>query len=129
MGPSQYEWDSEHRLVRLTKPGGTSVEYRYDGFGKRVQATRSSDGRVTSWGYDREQVAAVWRDPDGPGGAGRELVQTFLTSPSGDPLQALVDGDTLYPVLDGLGSVTATLDGTGGLVGLPRVWLTPSPDL
>lgn len=58
----------------------------------------------------------MWRDADGPGGAGRELVQTFVSSPSGDPLQAVVDGDTLFPVLDGLGSVTGTLDGTGGLV-------------
>ncbi len=108
---TRFAWDADHRMVRLTKATGATVSYRDDAFGKRVQATRSSDGRVTSWGYDREHVAAVWRNT----GAGRELVQTFVTSPAGDPLQARVNGSTLFPVLDGLGSVVGTLDGAGAL--------------
>jgi RHS repeat-associated protein/uncharacterized repeat protein (TIGR01451 family) len=108
---TRFEWDADHRMVSVTKPTGVTVDYRYDASGKRVQTTRASDGRVTSWGYDREHVAAVWRDT----GAGHQLVETFVTSPSGDPLQARVDGATVFPVLDGLGSVTGTLDGSGAL--------------
>lgn len=108
---TRFEWDTDHRMVKLVKPDGVTIAYRYDAFGKRVQAIRSSDGRVTSWGYDRDRVAAVWRDT----GSGHTLVQTYVTSPSGDPLQARVNGQTSFPVLDGLGSVTGTLDGAGAL--------------
>ncbi|MEO5662756.1 MAG: RHS repeat-associated core domain-containing protein [Nocardioides sp.] len=108
---TRFAWDADHRMVKLTKPSGATVGYRYDASGKRVQATRSSDGQVTSWGYEREHVAAVWRNT----GAGHQLVQSFVTSPSGNPLQARVDGATVFPVLDGLGSVTGTLDGSGKL--------------
>jgi len=109
---TRFVWDSGHRLVELVKPSGATVRYRYDAAGMRVQATRSSDGRVTTWGYNGSTVAAVWRQ-----GAGepRVLVSTFVTAPSGDPLQSTADGETVYSVLDGLGSVTGTLDAAGGL--------------
>lgn len=76
----------------------------------RVPATWSSNGRVTAWGYNGSTVAAVWRQEVG---GSRVLVSTFVTTPSGDPLQSTADGETVCSVLDGLGSVTGTLDAAG----------------
>ncbi|WP_170970154.1 RHS repeat-associated core domain-containing protein [Nocardioides jishulii] len=109
---TRFVWDSEHRLVELVKPSGATVRYRYDAAGMRVQATRSSDGRVTTWGYNGSSVAAVWRQT---AGEPRVLVSTFVTAPSGDPLQSTSDGETVYSMLDGLGSVTGTLDASGAV--------------
>ena len=109
---TRFVWDSEHRLVELVKPSGVTVRYRYDAAGMRVQATRASDGRVTTWGYNGSSVAAVWHQE---AGEPRVLVSTFVTAPSGDPLQSTADGETVYSMLDGLGSVTGTLDAAGGV--------------
>lgn len=67
---------------------------------------------MTTWGYNGSTVAAVWRQE---AGEPRVLVSTFVTTPSGDPLQSTSDGETVYSMLDGLGSVTGTLDAAGGL--------------
>lgn len=108
-------------MTKLEKPNGVVLAYRYDGLGRRVQSVRtevSFPTRLTTWGYDGQQVAALWKNAADQTPA---LVETFVTSPSGDPLQATRtnpaqgEAGTVFPVLDGLGSVTAVLDGVGAV--------------
>jgi len=112
---TRYTWDPEHRMTAVSKPDGAHVDYRYDAFGHRVQAVRS-DGKVMTWGYDGGHVAAIWRNQ---AGELPQLSETFVTTPWDDPLEATrLDGpnaEVAYPVLDALGSVTATLDQSGTL--------------
>jgi RHS repeat-associated protein len=63
------------------------------------------------FGYADAQVAATWHiAPDGT----TTLERTYVTDPSGSPLlRTTASGDASYPVLDALGSVVGTLDGSG----------------
>ena len=53
-GLTQYTWDYENRLTRVTLPGGSQVNFKYDPFGRRIQKTSSSG--TTNYVYDGANV-------------------------------------------------------------------------
>ncbi|MFG1920167.1 RHS repeat-associated core domain-containing protein [Micromonospora sp. NPDC048898] len=64
----RYTWDSEDRLMVVTKPDGTRWRYRYDALGRRVAKQRLDAG-----GDVVEQIDFAW---DGP----RLIEQTHLSA-------------------------------------------------
>jgi RHS repeat-associated protein len=54
-GTTQYSWDFENRLKQVTLPNGSTVSYKYDGLGRRIQRTPSS-GVSTNFVYDGQDV-------------------------------------------------------------------------
>lgn len=47
-GTQGYKWDSANRLIEVDEAGGAVSRFAYDGLGRRVQITESSNGTVTS---------------------------------------------------------------------------------
>src|SRR5690606_38167824 len=64
---TEYEWDGRDKLRAVRKPDGTTLDYSYDVFGRRVSKTRSGgpldekrveflwDGEVLAWELDSER--------------------------------------------------------------------------
>ena len=107
-GTTQYTWDFENRLVQMVMPtttGTTTVMFKYDPFGRRIQ--KSGPGNTVNYLYDGanvlEQVNANGR------------VQARYTMNLGvdEPLSEKRGSNTYYYEADKLGSVTSMTDITG----------------
>jgi RHS repeat-associated protein len=98
-------YDAERRLVRWTAGGVTGTE-AYDGEGQRVAHQTTSGATTTTTRYISgvEEVNAA-----------SGTVTKYYPAPDGLP-QAVRVGSTLsYLARDGLGSVSAALDGSGNV--------------
>jgi RHS repeat-associated protein len=106
-----YEWDGRDKLRAVRKPDGTTLDYSYDVFGRRVSKTRSGgpldekrveflwDGEVLAWELDSEK---------GP--------RTFVHEPgSFEPILQQQGGETYLCVNDHLGMPKELIDGEGNL--------------
>ncbi|MFM9385192.1 type IV secretion protein Rhs, partial [Pseudomonas sp. UV AK001] len=51
-----YRYDSQHRLIGLTRPDGTSATYQYDAFGRRIRKT--VDGQTTEFFWQGDHLIA-----------------------------------------------------------------------
>lgn len=103
-----YTWDAEHHLRSSTLPDGTTVGYRYDPLGHPVEQTTGA--QTVRYGYDDAVISAAY---DGT----NTLTSTYLHAPTRDSLlEVRQAGQTYYPTVDGLGSVTGLTDGSGALV-------------
>jgi RHS repeat-associated protein len=107
-GVWQYEWDYENRLTKVTLPAGTSVSYKYDALGRRVQRTTST-GEREDFTYDGSDVLL---DKLGDGS-----VVEYLNGPGIDnKIRQKSSSGTHYFVQDHLGSTSALTDVSGNVV-------------
>lgn len=108
-GTTQYSWDFENRVKLVTLPSGSTVNYKYDALGRRIQRTPSS-GVSTNFIYDGPDVV---KDLNSDGSA-----VDYLNGPGIDNKLRLTDsrlGATgpLYFLQDQLGSTTALTTSLG----------------
>ncbi|MBI2787277.1 MAG: RHS repeat-associated core domain-containing protein [Elusimicrobia bacterium] len=47
-GQTQYVWDSSNQLIQVQRPDGVTVDYTYDGMGRAVQMTVTTDTMTTT---------------------------------------------------------------------------------
>lgn len=111
-GATQYAWDFENRLKQVTLPNGTTVGYKYDALGRRIQRTPSI-GASTNFVYDGQDVL---KDLNSDGST-----VDYLNGPGVDNKLRLTDSrlialGPLYFLQDQLGSTTALTNSLGAPV-------------
>jgi len=113
-GTTRYGYDFENRLVSVTNPDGTRVEFKYDVFGRRIEkktviasgseAISSGSAEVTRYFYDGEDILFEY---DGSGNVGNR----YTHGPGIDePLALTTDKGVYFYHADGLGSIVALTD-------------------
>jgi RHS repeat-associated protein len=111
-GITRYTWSDAGRLTSLTAPNGTTSTYRYDAFGRRLEA--NDNGSI------RRFVYSGWNLRNEFDGA-NALRATYVAGLFPDSVYEIVrDGVRYYPLFDGVGSVTTLTDATGAVVGRVR---------
>ena len=109
---TRYTWSDADRLTSITAPSGATSTYRYDAFGRRLEA---NDG-----GTVRRFVYSGWNLRNEFDGA-NALRATYVAGLFPDSVYEIVrDGTRYYPLFDGVGSVTTLTDATGTTVGRVR---------
>ncbi len=103
-----YHWDAQDQLIQIDRPDSTTVTYKYDGLGRRIE--KDVAGSVTRYVYDGEDILLEY---DG--------TNTFLARYShGDQvdqpliLQKAGVGHFYYHS-NHQGSITHLTDGSGGV--------------
>ena len=111
-GTTNYEWDYENRLVKVTAPDGTVAEFAYDPFGKRIakQVIENGTSTNTRYFYDNQNIFFEYDD----GGA---IGNRYTHGPGIDePLMVTTAKEKYYYHADGLGSIIALSDRAGKMV-------------
>jgi RHS repeat-associated protein len=111
-GTTQYAWDFESRLKQVTLPNGSTVTYKYDAIGRRIQRARTG-GISTNFIYDGQDVV---KDLNSDGST-----VNYLNGPGIDNKLRLTDSrlaatGPLYFLQDQLGSTTALTNSLGVVV-------------
>jgi RHS repeat-associated protein len=111
-----YGWNADHQLTTVHLPDGGVVSYAYDPLGRRISAVGPSG--TTRYVWDHWNVTATYN-------ATNTVTASMVTLPTavsgttpGQPVQVIEEthGTThIYPLHDGLGSVTALTDQTGAV--------------
>ena len=110
LGTWSLTYDEENRLTQVTVPSGTTVNYKYDGLGRRIQRTNTSsaDERYV---YDARDVLidlnADWT-----------VATTYLNAPGLDKhlRQTNTSTGVSYFLFDQVGSTAALADSSGNLL-------------
>jgi RHS repeat-associated protein/uncharacterized repeat protein (TIGR01451 family) len=104
-----YTWNALHQLTSAHLPDGSTVTYRYDALGRRVEQSGSAGTtRYVNLG------ANVVAEYDGSNALRASYVTTIgAGSLPGMPLAVSVGAANSYPLLDGVGSVVGTTDASG----------------
>jgi len=109
-GTTAYTWDYENRLIKVTRPDGTVIQFSYDPFGRRISKKVTQGAAVTTmtrYFYDDKNLILEY---DGAGSVGNKYVH----GPGIDePLAVMTSKGTYFYHLDGLGSVVALTDQRG----------------
>jgi RHS repeat-associated protein len=105
-----YTWNAAGRLTSITTTGGGTSTYRYDVFGRRLEAIDN--------GAIRRFVYSGWNLQDEFDGS-NALRAAYVsgTDPYAPAYEIVRDGARYYALLDGVGSVTTLTDATGAAVG------------
>jgi RHS repeat-associated protein len=108
-----YTYDFENRLIRVVKHEGhetTTVAFKYDPFGRRIEKTVSdreghrTEMKTTRYLYDNEDIVV---DFDGSG----HTLARYVQGPGIDePLMIQKGAEAYYYHADGLGSITELTD-------------------
>ena len=106
-GTWSYSWDYENRLKQVTRPDSTTISYKYDALGRRIQRSKGSDW--AKYVYDGEDVV---RDINSDG----SVVDYLNGLGVDDKLRQSSSSATLYFSQDHLGSTRALTDTTGNVV-------------
>jgi RHS repeat-associated protein len=107
-GPiTSYEYDAENKLVRVVS-NGTTVNYKYDGLGRRVEKEAISAGTaVTRYVYDKEDILL---ELDGS----NNIVARYTHGPGIDePLVMEKNTQFFYYHADGIGSISELTSQSG----------------
>ncbi len=111
-GVTRYRWNAAGQLTSIERPGGATSTYRYDALGRRLEA--NDDGTVRRFVYSGWNLRNEF---DGT----NALRATYVSGEElGDVFEIVRDGTRYFPLVDGLGSVTALTDSTGAVVGRTR---------
>ena len=105
-----YEYDAENKLVRVVTPG-TTVNYKYDGLGRRVEkeVTQAGVTKVSRFIYDQEDILL---ELDGS----NNITARYTHGPGIDEPLIIEKGDqSFFYHADGLGSITEITDATGAV--------------
>ena len=107
---TQLTWNPYDELIKVNKTGQPTEEYRYDAAGRRI--IKLVNGQATHYLYDGEDIHAQYQ--------GWSQAQARYTHGPGtdEPLIRVSANQTRYYHRDGLGSVVASTDGTGTIMGL-----------
>jgi RHS repeat-associated protein len=110
---TQFVWDFENRLLRVSSLGSQDVWYKYDALGRRIERDKGVASPIplatetTRFVYDGADVV---RDLDGAGSA----VADYLNAPSIDnKLRQTVSGTASYFIQDHLGTTRGFADASG----------------
>ncbi|MGH8543568.1 MAG: hypothetical protein ACREX3_08045, partial [Gammaproteobacteria bacterium] len=105
-----YEYDAENKLTRVVK-NGTTVNYRYDGLGRRAEKEVIDVGTTTSrYVYDNEDILL---ELDGA----NNLQARYTHGPGIDePLIMEKNSQSFFYHSDGLGSITELTNQAGAVV-------------
>jgi RHS repeat-associated protein len=107
-GTWNYSWDYENRLKQVTRPDSTTVSYKYDALGRRIQRSKSAGGS-TNYIYDAGDVV---KDINSDGST-----VDYLNGPGvDDKLRQTSSTGTVYFTQDHLGSTRALTDASGNVV-------------
>ena len=49
-----YHWDAQDQLIQIDRPDSTTVTYKYDGLGRRIE--KNVDSTITRYVYDGEDI-------------------------------------------------------------------------
>ena len=98
-----YTYDSENRMIRIDLPNGTSVTYRYDGLGRRVE--KNVNDQAIRYVYDSQDILVEYS-------ASGVVNARYTHGPGLDEVLAVQRGTTtaLFE-LDTLGSVARVIAG------------------
>ncbi len=111
-GVTRYAWNGAGQLASVTAPNGAVSSYRYDGFGRRVEA--NDDGTIRRFVYSGGNLIAAY---DGT----NSLRTTYVTGTALNSVYEIIRAGTpYYPLFDAVGSVTALTDGSGAVAGRVR---------
>jgi RHS repeat-associated protein len=105
-----YHYDAENKLVRVVS-GGTTVNYKYDGLGRRVEKeVTGAATKITRYIYDNEDILL---ELDGS----NNIVARYTHGPGVDePLVMEKAGANSFYHADALGSITEITNQAGGVV-------------
>ena len=101
-GTTQYQWDSENRLIGITKPDGTVIAYQYDELGRRIGKTVGP--QQWRWSYLGQEIH---RESSWSG-------LRFYTHGTG--IDEHLSMGSNYYVADGLGSIRQIVGAGGNLL-------------
>lgn len=110
LGVWTFGYDEENRLTQVNKPGGLTINYKYDGLGRRLQRTTSA-GADERYVYDGSDVLldlnADWT-----------VANTYLSGPGIDNhlRQTSTTTGVSYYLNDHLSSTAALTDSSGSLL-------------
>ncbi|MBN6773594.1 RHS repeat protein [Pseudomonas granadensis] len=108
---TEYRYDSQHRLIGLTRPDGQTATYQYDAFGRRIRKT--VDGQTTEFFWQGEQIVAESSENE---------YRSYVYEPGTFRPLALLDGKgpkkacPFYYQLDHLGTPQELTDYGGDIV-------------
>ncbi len=103
---TSYTWNTNHQLTKITNPDSTTVVYGYDPLGRRITTTNNGVTTYAVWAGQNQRATL---DNNG------DVTARMVTNPNSlsDVLAVTTSGTTIYPLVDGLGSTTATTDPAG----------------
>ena len=108
---TEYRYDSQHRLIGLTRPDGTSATYQYDAFGRRIRKT--VNGQTTEFFWQGDHLIAE---------SSPTQHRSFIYEPGTFRPLAMLDGKgpkracPFYYQLDHLGTPQELTDYSGDIV-------------
>ncbi|WP_285354601.1 RHS repeat-associated core domain-containing protein [Pseudomonas sp. lyk4-R2A-10] len=108
---TEYRYDSQHRLIGLTRPDGTSATYQYDAFGRRIRKT--VNGQTTEFFWQGDHLIAE---------SSPTQHRSFIYEPGTFHPLAMLDGQgpkracPFYYQLDHLGTPQELTDYSGDIV-------------
>jgi RHS repeat-associated protein len=107
---TQYAWDFENRLIQVTLPGGTVVNYKYDVLGRRIQRTTST-GADERYVYDGQNVIQDLNSSS-------SIINSYLNGPGLDNhlRQTNATSSVSYFLTDHLSSTVGLTDASANLV-------------
>lgn len=105
-GTTTYAYDYKNRLIKVTTPNGTTAEFKYDPFGRRIEKSVTENGITTTkrYFYDNEDIIIEY---DEQGNIGNQYIHGLGID---EPLALTTSQGTYYYHVDGLGSVVALTD-------------------
>ena len=116
---TQYTYDFENRLIKITLPLGITAEYKYDPFGRRMEKKVESidkgvaETSIQTYVYDNEDIIFKYITKTSNGATTTET-KKYLHGPGIDEHLSLTnDTGTYYYHADGLGSIIALTDASG----------------
>ncbi|TDV50591.1 RHS repeat-associated protein [Pseudomonas helmanticensis] len=108
---TEYRYDSQHRLIGLTRPDGQTASYRYDAFGRRISKT--VNGETTEFFWQGDHLVAESSENE---------YRSYVYEPGTFRPLALLDGKgpkkacPFYYQLDHLGTPQELTDYSGDIV-------------
>ena len=109
---TQYTYDFENRLIKITLPLGITAEYKYDPFGRRIE--KNISGQITiKYLYDNEDIITEYTNiiP-----TNTNITTKYIHGPGIDePLSMTRNNKTYYYHADALGSITRMTDQNGNI--------------
>jgi RHS repeat-associated protein len=110
VGITTFTWNEENQLIQVSLPDSLTVNYKYDGLGRRIQST-SSSGASQRYVYDGQEVLldlnADW-----------SVATTYLNDLEVDDhlRQTSTTGGIAYYLADHIGSTAGLTDPTGNIL-------------
>lgn len=108
-GTTTFVYDYENRLIKVVRPDGMIIEFKYDPLGRRIEKKVTDTGTVTvkRFFYDNEDILFEY-DENGA------IVNRYIHGLGIDePLAVIIGKNIYYYHADGLGSIIALTDSSG----------------